>query len=89
MAHAKTRYLKPSVNPFFFVFGNHMTRDIILAHTEPSQCSAYHNAAASTVGRLTDVHQIMMILPSLSHQMVNETSDDQHQEKNGDLFWNL
>ena len=84
MAHAKTSYSKPSVNPCFFVFGNRLTRDIILAHTEPSQCSAYHNAAASAVGRLTDVHQIMMI----PHQTVAVTSDDQHQEKNGDLFWN-
>ena len=35
---------KPSVNPTHFVFGNRMTRDIILARTEPSQCPAYHNS---------------------------------------------
>ena len=44
------------------------------------QQSAYHISA----DWLTDVHQIMMIL----HQTVDVTSDDQHQEKNGDLFWN-
>ena len=35
---------KPSVNPTHTVFGNCMTRDIILARTEPSQCPPYHNS---------------------------------------------